>query len=154
MAFNFDNRWINLSIRWILGLTFIIASIHKIAEPASFAKIIYGYDLFPHFSINLIAIVLPFVEMLTGLFLVFNIYSKSAATLAAIMLVAFILAISINMMRGHSFECGCFSFGSDSTSAGTASLLIRDIVLIILCMYLLRYSGKTKQALKGQHAIR
>lgn len=142
MAVNLENRWIILSIRWILGFTFIAASIHKIADPAMFAKTIYGYDLFPHITINFIAIVLPFIELLTGLFLVLNIYSKSAATLAGIMLVAFILAISINMARGHEFDCGCFSFGSEDSSTGTKSLLIRDIFLLVLCIFLLRYKGK------------
>lgn len=130
-------------MRWILGLTFIFASIHKIAAPAEFAKIIYGYDLFPQLSINLIAIVLPFVELVTGLFLVFNIYSKAAAILAGILLAAFTLAISINMARGHEFDCGCFSFGSHNPLEDTKFLLIRDIFLLGLCIFLLRFRTET-----------
>jgi hypothetical protein len=52
----FGNQWIELAARWILGMTFIYASYNKILEPAVFAKIIYGYDLFPAVFINLIAI--------------------------------------------------------------------------------------------------
>lgn len=138
-----SNRWTALAIRWILGLTFIAASIHKIAAPAEFAKIIYGYGLFPHISINLIAIVLPFVELVTGLFLLFNFYSQAATTLIGIMLIAFILAISVNMARGHKFECGCFSFGSTNPLTGTKFLLVRDIFFLILCVHLLRFNSNT-----------
>lgn len=147
-----DKRWIAISIRWILGLTFIAASVHKIAAPAEFAKIIYGYGLFPHMSINLIAIVLPFLELVTGLSLLFNIYSKAAATLVGILLSCFIVAISINIVRGHEFECGCFSFGSENPLTETKFLLIRDIILLILCLYLLRFRGETsmERAINGQ----
>jgi uncharacterized membrane protein YphA (DoxX/SURF4 family) len=125
-------------MRWVVGITFIVASFHKIAEPASFAKIIYGYDLFPHIAINFFAIVLPFVEMLTGLFLVLNFWPKASASLAGIMLAVFIIAISINMARGHVFDCGCFSFGSKSLMTGNWSLLIRDALLLSLCFGVLR----------------
>lgn len=145
MTSKMNNKWINLAIRLILGFTFIGASIHKIIEPAEFAKIIYGYGLFPHLSINLIAIVLPFVELLTGLFLVFNVYSKASVTIIGVMLAGFMIAISINMVRGHEFDCGCFSFDSENLMSGTKSLLIRDIFLMALCIYLLRFSGSTSQ---------
>ena len=67
------STWIELVLRWILGVTFLYASLYKIIEPAQFAKIIYGYYLFPDISINLIAIILPFVEFFTGLFLILGI---------------------------------------------------------------------------------
>ena len=143
MLKNLDRkRIIAFSIRWIIGITFIAASIHKIVWPAEFAKILYGYDLFPHITINLIAIVLPFVELVTGLSLVLNIYPKAAMTLAGIMLAAFTLAISINVARGHEFDCGCFSFGSENPLTGNKFLLVRDIFLLALCIYMFRSDGK------------
>lgn len=137
MATLLNKKRIDFLMRWVLGLTFIIASFHKIESPAEFAKIIYGYDLFPHLSINVIAIFLPFLELTTGLALIFNRYSKAAAALIGIMLTGFILAISINLVRGHEFDCGCFSFGSKDTLAGTASLLIRDLFFLFLCIWIL-----------------
>jgi len=156
MGKKIDRKWIAFSIRWIIGITFIAASIHKIVWPAEFAKILYGYDLFPHFSINLIAIILPFVELVTGLSLIFNIYSKAATMLVGIMLAAFILAISINMARGHEFDCGCFSFGSENPLTGTKFILIRDIFLLVLCIYMFRFNEKpsTKRAINGEYETR
>ena len=42
--------WVELAGRWFLGITFIYACSHKILAPDYFAKIVYGYYLFPDFS--------------------------------------------------------------------------------------------------------
>ena len=69
-----------MAFRWILGITFIYASYYKILSPTDFAKMVYGYNLFPEVLINLIAIVLPFVELISGLCLLLGIYPRSAAS--------------------------------------------------------------------------
>ena len=58
------NQWLELATRLLLGVTFVYASYHKILAPAEFAKIVYGYGLFPHETINLIAIIIPFIELI------------------------------------------------------------------------------------------
>ena len=99
------NSWIELAARWILGLTFIYASFHKIISPADFAKIVYGYALFPEALINLIAIMIPFLELIAGLALIIGFYPRSAAIIINGLLVAFIVVLSINLVRGHEFDC-------------------------------------------------
>ena len=122
-----QNRSFELILRWLLGVIFIIACIHKIAEPAKFAKVIYGYYLFPSVSINLLAITLPYLELFAGLALILGIYPRSAALIINAMLLAFIVAISINLLRGHTFDCGCFSLGDTTSTASVLQLLIRDV---------------------------
>ena len=124
----FANPWLELAARLCLGLVFVYASIHKILDPGSFARIIYGYGLFPEWSINLTAIVLPYVELIAGLCLITGIVPRSAAVLVEILLLAFIVAISINLIRGHEFDCGCFSFQQDSNAAAGKELLLRDML--------------------------
>lgn len=131
------NSWIELAVRWFLGITFIYGSYYKIIEPAHFAKIIYGYYLFPDFSINLIAIVLPFLEFFTGLALILGIYPRSAALIILSMLFVFIIAISINLSRGMEFDCGCFSFNEAGYTYSVWQLLIRDIFYFVLCLHIL-----------------
>ena len=128
----FENSWIELAARWVLGLTFIYASYHKILAPADFAKIVYGYDLFPYGAINLIAIVLPFIELIAGLALILGLYPRSAALIINGMLVAFIIVLSINLIRGHEFDCGCFSFGERGYGYSVLDLLIRDVIYFAL----------------------
>jgi hypothetical protein len=125
--------------RLILGATFIYASYHKIIAPAEFAKVIYGYDLFPAGTINLIAIIIPFVELITGTALIIGIYPQSAALIINAMLIFFILIISINLIRGHEFDCGCFSVQPDRIDDSPSFMLIRNIGLCTLGIYSLWY---------------
>ncbi len=141
---SFQNSWLELIARWILGATFIVASYHKIVEPAQFAKIIYGYYLFPHYSINLIAIILPFIEIITGIALVLGIYPRSASLILNIILFTFIIAVSINIARGHEFDCGCFAFGDTGDTSSAVQLLIRDIILFVLGLQIIFYDNHRK----------
>ena len=62
------HRYFLLGVRIVLGFIFIFASIEKIAQPEEFAKAITNYRLLPTPAVNLFAIVLPWVELLAGLF--------------------------------------------------------------------------------------
>lgn len=145
MRLSVKKKWIVLSLRWIVGITFIVASIHKIEDPALFAKTIYGYGLFPHATINLIAIVLPFLELFTGILLLIGRCSGSAACIAGILYAGFSIAIAINIFRGHEFDCGCFSFHTEDSLFGKNFLLIRDVVMLIICAYLVRSGWEQKE---------
>ena len=128
----------------ILGITFIYASIHKIMDPAGFAEIIFGYGLFPAFSINLIAILIPWFELFCGASLVFGIAPKAGALWLALMLLGFIIAISINLVRGYTFDCGCFTVGAQDHQSSALQLLIRDIGLLITAAYIMVFPKKMK----------
>ncbi len=148
-----------LASRWILGLTFIYASYNKILLPADFAKIIYGYDLFPHALINLVAIILPFLELVAALALIIGVYPRSAVSIVNALLVAFIILLSVNLIRGHEFDCGCFAAKKDICDSITewfvkekgrlfsqiraACDLIRDFLILIPAIIVLFFNHKT-----------
>ncbi len=133
------NQWMELTARLILGVTFIYASYHKILASAEFAKLVYGYDLFPHETINLISITLPFIELISGIALITGIYTRAAALIITGMLIAFIISISINVIRGHEFDCGCFSTETNQAAKSAKYILGRNIILLILGSYLIMY---------------
>ncbi len=55
-----------------LGAVFLYACFSKIVHPDQFAKIVFGYGLFPDFSINLIAVLIPWMELFAaGLYVLF-----------------------------------------------------------------------------------
>ena len=146
--FLISNSWIELAARWILGLTFIYASLHKILSPADFAKIVYGYNLFPVVLINLIAIILPFMELITGLALIFGIYPRSAAIIINGLLLTYIVALSINLIRGHEFHCGCFSAGEGGHTETPEMTILRDIIYFILGLQVILFSGIRRMSIK------
>jgi uncharacterized membrane protein YphA (DoxX/SURF4 family) len=126
----FNNNWIEFGIRLIIGLTFIYASYHKIGSPSEFAKTLYGYDLVPGILINLIAITLPCFEMVSGVARITGIYPRSASLIINSMLVIFIIVLSVNLIRGHEFDCGCFSPDQIGYTASAGLELGRDIILL------------------------
>lgn len=144
-----NNPWVEVVLRWILGAVFIVASFHKIIDPAGFAKIIYGYKLFPSEVINFFAILLPFIELTCGVALVLGIWSRSAAIIINGMLLAFIIAISINLIRGHEFDCGCFSFGGQQQSLSGPELLFRDLIWFIIGLFMIFYRQERKITITG-----
>jgi uncharacterized membrane protein YphA (DoxX/SURF4 family) len=143
----FTSPNIELAARIFLGSIFIYASIHKMLEPAVFAKVIYGYYLFPGFSINIIAIILPFIEFFCGLCLVAGVFPVSSAVITAGMLFSFIAAISINLARGHEFDCGCFSVAKGSHSSAV-ELLFRDLFYLALAIFIIIYRSNRKLCLR------
>ncbi|MGD8651744.1 MAG: MauE/DoxX family redox-associated membrane protein [Desulfobacterales bacterium] len=139
-----NNSWIELAARWILGLTFIYASFDKILSPADFANIVYGYDLFPHVSINLIAIIIPFLQLIAGLALIGGIYPRSAAIMIVGLLFVFITFLAINLIRGHEFDCGCFSAGQSGYTGSSKVTIIRDILYFVLGIQVILFKGNRR----------
>ncbi len=139
--------WIEMLCRWIVGMAFIVASLHKIAHPAAFAQVVYSYDLFPALTINLVAIILPFVELVAGLALMTAVYPRAAAGIVSALLVAFALAITINLLRGHNFDCGCFpTFITRLYTDTPASMLARDAVLLMGALPIIFYRHRRRGA--------
>jgi len=101
--------WLTIRVQIALGAIFIIAALPKIADPPSFAHMIYNYRLMPSPLINISALVMPWVELLAGLALILDVWKAAARTVVAIMLAVFIVAISINLSRDNAIDCGCFN---------------------------------------------
>jgi len=148
-----NNSWIELASRWLLGMVFVYASYHKILSPAHFAKVIYGYYLFPDFSINILAIVLPYLELSAGLALIFGIYPRSAALIINVLLLAFMVALSINLLRGQEFDCGCFSFGEAGAAHTVWHMLVRDAILFALGVQVLIFDNYRRGCLRQSGSI-
>ena len=137
--------WMELLLRWSVGLAFVLASIHKIVHPGAFAQIVYSYQLFPAYTINLIAIVMPFVELVTGLALLTGVYPRAAATIVNGLLVAFMVIIAVNLMRGHDFDCGCFpTFITRLYADSPVNMLIRNAVLLACSLPVMLYRRRRR----------
>ncbi len=133
---------LELVFRWLVGIAFIYASSHKIIYPAKFADVVYGYFLFPVWSINLIAVIVPFLELFGGLALILGIYPRSAALFLTLLLAAFIGILAFNLSRGLKFDCGCFSFGGGADQTAVMGLIARDAVLLLMGGYVAGYRKK------------
>jgi len=122
--------------RIFLGFMFIYASLDKIMNPEEFAKQIGYYKALPFGLENLLAIVLPWVELIVGICLIAGLLVDGATVLSILMMLVFILAISQAMLRGIDITCGCFKVSAESDSIGL-NTIIRDIVFLIMSFIVL-----------------
>ena len=104
----FRSPWLTIRVQLALGIFFVVAALPKIADPPSFAHMVYNYRIVPGALVNLMGLVMPWLELLCGLALILGIWTGAARTIIGAMLLTFILAISINLARGNAIDCGCF----------------------------------------------
>ena len=125
-----------LICRIFLGFLFIYASLEKILQPEEFAKQVGYYKALPFGLENLLAILLPWTELIVGICLLAGLLVDGAALLSIIMNLVFILAISQAMIRGIDITCGCFKVSADSENLGLHTI-IRDIIFLIMSFVVL-----------------
>ena len=125
---------VSLIVRIIVGGAFAVAGVLKILQPATFAADIGNYRLLPHEAINLLAIMLPWIEVIAGLLLVAGIWRRASATLIAVMLVVFLIAIGQALARGLDVRCGCF--GTVEARRVSVLALGEDTALLAMAAWL------------------
>ena len=96
----FNNRTLLLLSRFILGIVFIYASIDKIIDPAQFSDAIDNYHITPYSLNNLAALIIPWVELIIGLFLLLGVFLNGSSFIAILLLIFFIFIISQALIRG------------------------------------------------------
>ena len=128
------NRILLFLLRLIVGGVFIWAGVLKIADPLGFAQSIKNYQVVSPTLAFLIAIVLPWVEVLSGALLIIGVLKRSSALLISLLLIGFIGLVALALARGIDTSCGCF--GSLSRRADF-SLILTDAVLLTfaLCVF-------------------
>lgn len=128
------NKYLTLISRIILGLVFIIASVEKIAMPGEFALSVQAYQIVPLPLVNIVALILPWIELICGLFLLGGIFVRSSSVLLSCLLVIFILGISTALVQNLKIDCGCFG-PTHATPIGWKKIL-EDVGLLLLAIQL------------------
>jgi uncharacterized membrane protein YphA (DoxX/SURF4 family) len=141
--------WLTVRTQIALGLFFVVAALPKIADPPSFAHMIYNYRILPGPLVNLSALVLPWAELLMGLALVCGIWRRSAALLVGALLLVFIAAISVNLLRGNAIDCGCFDVADAGKSYDERIhdmwiVIVRDVGMLLLVAQGLLGAGRAE----------
>ena len=101
----------------LIGTLFATASLAKLGDLHSFAEQVHNFRMLPLGLENLVAMMLPWVELVAGLALIFGIQARSGARIAALLMAAFTVGVLVAMARGLDIECGCFGTG-DATRVG------------------------------------
>jgi uncharacterized membrane protein YphA (DoxX/SURF4 family) len=127
---------------------FLYACHDKLLDPAAFAKIVYQWQVGgPVFS-NLVAVILPWVELIVGLLLLLGAWTREAALLVAGLLLSFNLAAASVLARGIDVEnCGCTSVAVDpaekSPFRGVGWFLLTRNGLLLLAALAVAFPRRT-----------
>ncbi len=136
------NDYLTMLSRLVIGIRLIYASYYKVIEPASFAKSIWYYHMVPGSLINLMALVLPWLELICGLGLILGLFYDGAKVWATLMMVMFIIALSSTIVRGIDIDCGCFKASQGATGSAWKSLVFDLVAMVFVIQMLLSKSRR------------
>jgi putative oxidoreductase len=103
-----NNRYLHYLFRLILGGVFIWAGIIKITNPLGFAQDISNYQVFPQSLSFFLALFLPWIEVICGVFVFTGLFLRSSSAFLFCLLSGFLILIIVTMIRGIDVKCGCF----------------------------------------------
>ena len=135
------NKYILIAFRLVVGGMFIWAGVSKIIDPLGFAQNIVNYRVFPEGISFFLALVLPWIEVICGAFLILGIFHSVSALLLSGFLVVFLVLIAATLMRGIDIDCGCFGSLSGKVDY---KLILTDSILLFFCLNIY-FSPKTVQ---------
>jgi hypothetical protein len=130
-------------VRWILAGIFVYSGAVKLVDPSRFAEIIAGFGLLPDALVFPVALVLPVIELLAGVGLVFA-FRGSLAVITA-MLVVFIAVLLYGINLGLDIDCGCFGpEDPEQAYKGLKAALARDAVMMAAIVFVYWSRGRVR----------
>lgn len=123
-----------LTFRVVLGVVFIYASLDKIHNPGAFSDLVDNYHITPIAINNLFALILPWIELFIGVFLILGVFLTGASVLTIILYVMFIFALVQAVARGIDTHCGCFKVANEIQDVDFKTLLIKRIIEDIILL--------------------
>jgi hypothetical protein len=120
-----------------LGLMFVIAARHKLADGAGFRITLLEYQVMPEALVSPASRVVPAIELVLGAAWLLGAYGGGLTAVAsAALLGVYAAAIGINLWRGRvHFDCGCgFGGKRDTEQYLSGGLIARNAVLIALAL--------------------
>jgi uncharacterized membrane protein YphA (DoxX/SURF4 family) len=121
--------------------------VSKLVNAEDFAKAVKNYEMLPLFAINIVAIILPYIELFSGIFLIIGYCKKGNSAILGISLIVFLIALTSAYARGLNIDCGCGFTTFVEASTSKTDLLVRifeDIMMLIGIVVICIFSD-TKQ---------
>jgi hypothetical protein len=102
------SRWLRRGACFLAGGLFVAAGALKVAAPKEFARAIVEYHLMPEGLAPLLAVCLPWWEVVAGALAVAGIWRRGALAVLAGLSALFVGVGVITLARGLAPPCGCF----------------------------------------------
>ncbi|MEN3043772.1 MAG: MauE/DoxX family redox-associated membrane protein [Candidatus Hydrothermales bacterium] len=139
--FKKHNLYLLILLEIFLGLLFVYSGYIKLKNIHEFALTVAKYGILPSYFINLFSLTVPFLELFSGIFLIFGILKKGAYLVLIKLIFIFTLAITYAFVSGRIFECGCFEIFGKEEEIGIYSIF-RNLIIFLLLLYGIRFRKK------------
>lgn len=113
----------------LYGALFVYAGVGKMADPVTFAGVIFNYQILPAKLVYGAALLLPALEIVCGLALSVNFFARGATVIMNALMLVFLAGMAWAWSRGLDVTCGCFGGAGDAVSKAT---LTRDALILAL----------------------
>jgi uncharacterized membrane protein YphA (DoxX/SURF4 family) len=120
-------------VRVTLGVILVAAGVLKAGSGEAMAESIANYRLLPAAGAQILAVMLPWTEIVVGLLLVLGLWVRAAAGVSTGLFGMFSVAVLSALMRGLDIACGCF--GSSTASRSGLHTLILDVLGVCAGVY-------------------
>jgi len=129
-------------VRFLIGCLFIVSGFEKLLGPyQNFLYVVQGYECFNPFLENIVAHIVPWIELLLGVFLVIGVWLKWALRGVLILFAGFIMILSQAILRKLPItECGCLG---ELLSFPLHVFLVFDSIFFLITGLLLKKIEKT-----------
>ena len=123
-------------VRLLLGVMFVVAGIMKISDSIGFFSDLSSYGVpFPEIFLRVVAIGLPWFEVLTGLGLIVNFWPETIRPAVCGLWLIFVLMLGQALVRGLDLNCGCFGSGGRGWFERVDVALVRAVLLFAASLY-------------------
>ena len=101
---------LHVALRVIIGLLFVLSGFEKLIEPhQNFLYVVQGYDLFDKPLDMFVVRILPWFELLLGIFVVLGLWLSESLKGLWVMTACFIIVVAQAVLRKLPItDCGCF----------------------------------------------
>jgi uncharacterized membrane protein YphA (DoxX/SURF4 family) len=129
---------IGTSARLGLAGVWLVSGLLKAVDPDQTYVAVRAYDVLPDAGVEVVAALLPWVELALGVLLLAGIGTRLVAALSAALLVVFIAGVAQAWARGLSIDCGCFGGGGAVEPGETTYVqeLVRDAGFLLMAGWL------------------
>lgn len=123
--------------RIYLALVFILSGLDKINDLTTFAQSIENYRILPIGIVNIIAIIIPWLELVAGGLLLLGFYIKENSTIILSLLIVFTISVISAVLRNLDIDCGCQGT-SDGQKVGMLKIIENVSLMIVAILNIMR----------------
>lgn len=121
-----------------LAAVWLFSGVPKALDPDRTYVAVRAYDVLPSLGVELVAGVLPWLEIALGVLLLLGLGTRAVALASVVLLLVFVAGVAQAWARGLSIDCGCFGGGGQVEPGRTAYVqeIVRDAGFLLLATWL------------------